>query len=101
MSPQLALVGLAIVPPVAGLAVLYGRFVRNITRQVQDALAESTQVAEERIANMRTVKTFSKELKEMESYKGCVQEVLRLGYKEARARAIFYGMVSGYCCSCS
>lgn len=94
MSPQLALVGLAIVPPVAGVAVLYGRFVRNITRQVQDALAETTKVAEERIGNMRTVKTFSKEDKEMDSYKGCIQELLRLGYKEAKYRAVFYGMVS-------
>lgn len=35
MSPQLALVGLAIVPPVAGMAIVYGRFVRNITKDVQ------------------------------------------------------------------
>jgi len=35
MSPQLALVGLAIVPPVAGMAVIYGRFVRKITKSVQ------------------------------------------------------------------
>lgn len=35
LSPQLALVGLAIVPPVAGMAVIYGRFVRKITKSVQ------------------------------------------------------------------
>lgn len=88
------MVGLAIVPPIAVAAVMYGRFVRKITREVQDSLAEATKVAEERIANMRTVKTFSKESREMESYKSCIQEVLRLGYKETKARALFYGMVS-------
>lgn len=35
MSPQLALVGLSIVPPVAGLAIVYGRYVRGISKKVQ------------------------------------------------------------------
>lgn len=35
MSPKLAIVGLTIVPPVAGLAILYGRFVRKITKSLQ------------------------------------------------------------------
>lgn len=44
MSTKLALVGMAIVPPVAGLAVVYGRYVRGISRKLQDSLAESTKV---------------------------------------------------------
>lgn len=35
MSPELAAVGLAVVPPVAAMAVVYGRFVRKITKEVQ------------------------------------------------------------------
>jgi ATP-binding cassette subfamily B (MDR/TAP) protein 10 len=35
MSPQLALVGLAVVPPLAGMAIIYGRFVRKIAKSVQ------------------------------------------------------------------
>lgn len=94
MSPKLALVGLAIVPPVAGIAVLYGRFVRKVTRQVQDSLADASRVAEERISNMRTVKTFSQEFREIDTYKDCIKRVLTLGYKESKMRALFYGMVS-------
>lgn len=93
MSPKLALVGLAIVPPVAGIAVLYGRYVRKISKEVQDALAESTRVAEERIGNMRTVKTFSQEPREIQTYKDCVEKVLQLGYRETKAKALFFGMV--------
>lgn len=33
-----------IVPPLAGLAVIYGRYVRSISKQTQDALAQATQV---------------------------------------------------------
>ncbi|KRT79571.1 ABC transporter ATP-binding protein, partial [Oryctes borbonicus] len=92
MSPELALVGLGIVPPIAGVAVIYGRFVRKITKQVQDSLADATQVAEERISNVRTVKMFAQESKELASYKDKIQKILGLGYSESRARAIFYGM---------
>ncbi|XP_031341751.1 ATP-binding cassette sub-family B member 10, mitochondrial isoform X2 [Photinus pyralis] len=92
MSPELALVGLAIVPPVAVLAVIYGRFVRRITTNVQDTLAGATQVSEERISNIRTVKTFSRESREIETYTKAIQEVLKLGYKESKARAFFFGM---------
>lgn len=92
MSPELALVGLAIVPPIAGAAVVYGRFVRKITREVQDSLADATNIAEERIGNIRTVRTFAQEAKEMDSYKHKIEKILKLGYSESRARAIFYGL---------
>ena len=52
MSPQLALVSLGVVPPVAAYGVLMGRKVRTTSRNVQDALAESTQVAEEKISSI-------------------------------------------------
>lgn len=92
MSSKLAIVGLMVVPPVAGLAVFYGRFVRRITKSVQDTLAEATNVAEERIGNIRTVKAFSQEQAEMKRYTTKVQNVLELAKREAWARGIFYGM---------
>lgn len=92
MSPQLALVGLTVVPPIAGIAILYGRFVRKITKNVQDALAEATQVAEERIGNIRTVKAFSQEEREVHTYADRMKYVLDLATKESFARGMFYGM---------
>nr|AIN44099.1 ATP-binding cassette sub-family B member 10 [Laodelphax striatellus] len=92
MSTELALVGLGIVPPVAALAIVYGRFVRNITKSVQEALAESTQVAEERISNIRTVKAFSQEKKEIQAYSEKMDKVLNLSIRESLARGGFFGM---------
>lgn len=46
MSTELAFVGLSVVPPLAGIAIVYGRFVRNISKQVQDSLASVAQVLE-------------------------------------------------------
>lgn len=44
MSPSLAAFVLSIVPPLAILAVIYGRYLRKLTKMTQDSLAEATQV---------------------------------------------------------
>lgn len=44
VSAKLAVVGLATVPPVALLGVVYGKFLKQITEKILNAWAESTQV---------------------------------------------------------
>ena len=44
MSPKLSIIALSIVPPVAIVSRIYGRYVQNITKRVQDSLADATQV---------------------------------------------------------
>ncbi|XP_045123243.1 ATP-binding cassette sub-family B member 10, mitochondrial-like [Portunus trituberculatus] len=92
MSPELAMVGLSIVPPVALSAVFYGRYVKNITRKVQDTLAAATQVAEERIGNVRTVRAFGSEAREVQRYQARAEEVLQMTYRESFARGVFFGL---------
>ena len=45
VSAKLALFSLVVVPPVAAMSIVYGRYLRGITRQVQDSLASATQVS--------------------------------------------------------
>lgn len=92
MSPSLALIGLCVVPPVSIIGVTYGRFVRRITRELQDSLAETSDLAEEKISNIKTVKAFSKESLECESYASRIQNLLKLAYKESLAVGSFYGL---------
>lgn len=91
VSPKLASIVLGIVPPIAIAIVVYGRYLRNITKQTQDSLAKSTEVAEERISNIRTVKAFGQELKEINMYDDSILDVFNLAKKEAFARAVFFG----------
>ncbi|XP_049826142.1 ATP-binding cassette sub-family B member 10, mitochondrial isoform X2 [Aethina tumida] len=92
MSPKLALVGLTVVPPLVLVAVCYGRFVRNVSKKLQDSLAEAGKVAEERIGNIRTVKTFAQEQREMQTYSETINAILSICYKESKMRGIFYAM---------
>ena len=45
VSPKLALIGLCIVPPVAIMSRIYGRYLRGITKAVQNSLAAATSVS--------------------------------------------------------
>lgn len=92
VSPSLASFVLLIVPPVAVLAVVYGRYLRSISKKTQDSLAQATQLAEERIGNIRTVRAFGKELSEVHTYSQKTDRVLSLAKKEAVLRAGFFGV---------
>nr|XP_009912559.1 PREDICTED: ATP-binding cassette sub-family B member 10, mitochondrial-like isoform X2 [Haliaeetus albicilla] len=91
VSPSLAAFVLSVVPPLAVLAVIYGRYLRKLTKMTQDSLAEATQLAEERIGNIRTVRAFGQEVAEVGKYTNKVDYVLQLAKKEALARAGFFG----------
>ncbi|XP_045639269.1 ATP-binding cassette sub-family B member 10, mitochondrial [Ursus americanus] len=91
VSPNLATFVLSVVPAVSILAVIYGRYLRKLTKVTQDSLAQATQLAEERIGNIRTVRAFGKEMTEIEKYTSQVDHVMQLARKEAFARAGFFG----------
>lgn len=92
VSPKLAVLGLAIVPPIAGLAIVYGRFLKNISRDIQDSLTSLNTIAEERISNIRTVKAFAKEIDEVKRYNFQLENLLKVCYKESLYRGIFFGL---------
>ncbi|XP_016050625.2 ATP-binding cassette sub-family B member 10, mitochondrial [Erinaceus europaeus] len=91
VSPTLATYVLSVVPPISILAVIYGRYLRKLTKVTQDSLAQATQLAEERIGNIRTVRAFGKEMTEIQKYTSQVDYVIQLAKKEALARAGFFG----------
>ncbi|ELW68080.1 ATP-binding cassette sub-family B member 10, mitochondrial [Tupaia chinensis] len=91
VSPNLATFVLSVVPPMSILAVIYGRYLRKLTKVTQDSLAQATQLAEERIGNIRTVRAFGKEMTEIDKYTSKVGDVMQLARKEAFARAGFFG----------
>ncbi|CAI5739467.1 unnamed protein product [Peronospora farinosa] len=53
--PQLAVIMLSVVPPIALGAVSYGRYVKKLTAEVQTQLSEATEVAEEKLSNIRVL----------------------------------------------
>jgi len=93
-SPRLTAVMLLVVPPVAVGAVLYGRRVRKLSREVQDALASASEVAEETIGGMRTVRSFAAEAAEVARYGRAVERSFTLARSRAVTGAVFVGAAS-------
>jgi ABC transporter fused permease/ATP-binding protein len=90
-SPLLTGIMLAVVPPVAIGAVLYGRRLRKLSRAVQDALAEAGEVAEESLAGVRTVRAFVAEEKESARYAGAIGKAYALARRRLVASSSFFG----------
>jgi ATP-binding cassette subfamily B protein len=97
-SVQLTLLMLAVVPPIALGAVAYGRRLRKLSRDVQDALAAASEVAEETLSGIRTVRAFTAEPHEVERYGAAVERSFALARSRSRLGALFMGVVmfAGY-----
>lgn len=91
-STRLTLVMLAVVPAIAIGAVLYGRRVRKLSREVQDTVAEAASVAEESLAGLRTVRLFAAESAEAARYATSVRRGFELAKKRAGTSAAFIGV---------
>ncbi len=93
-SPLLTALMLAIVPAVALGAVIYGRRVRRLARDVQDALAKAGEIAEESIAGLRTVRSFDAEEKESHRYHGAIDKAFGLARRRIVAGGTFMAAAS-------
>ena len=93
-SWRLTLLMLAVVPVVALGAAFYGRALRRISKQVQDALAVATAVAEESLSGIRTVRAFAREQAESTRYAEAVNVSYELARRRAALGATFQGVVS-------
>lgn len=88
MAWRLTLIMLAVVPlAVIGIIIL-GRWVRRYSRQVQDALAEVSAVAEEALSGVRIVKSFAREPYEIGRYRDGVEQLFGIAIKRVRLGAI-------------
>lgn len=93
-SPRLCMLMLAVVPPVAVGAVIYGRRVRKLSKEVQDALAASNEVAEESLAGVRTVRSFAAEKSEVARYSSAVETAFTISRRRILQSATFLALAS-------
>ncbi|KAJ2900693.1 ATP-binding cassette permease mdl1 [Coemansia aciculifera] len=91
VSPKLTGIMLGIVPPIAIWAVVYGKFIKRLSKQTQEAVGDLTKVSEERISNVRTVQAFSRQSQEVARYDVEVQRIFQLAKREAVASGLFFG----------
>lgn len=93
-SPKLTGLMLSIVPLVSIGAAVFGRRVRALARDTQDALATTGDVAEEVLSSMRTVRAFAAEAQEGTRYASTVDTAFEITKRRIRYVAMFSGGAS-------
>lgn len=93
ISPKLTLLMLAIVPIVAVAAVIFGRFIRKVSKEVQEKVAESNTIIEETLQGITNVKAFANEFYENVRYKRSTEEIVRKAIEGGKYRGAFASFV--------
>ena len=90
---RLSLVIFAVVPAVALAMRWFGAIVRDLSRTIQDRLAETTAIAEESITAIRVVKAFAREPYEVGRYGDAVEALFGTARRRAWIVALFWNSV--------
>jgi ABC-type multidrug transport system fused ATPase/permease subunit len=93
ISPKLTLMMLAIVPVVAVAAVIFGRFIRKTSKEVQEKIAQSNTVIEETLQGISNVKAFANEFFENARYKKSTEEIVVHAIKGGTYRGGFASFI--------
>lgn len=93
-STKLTIFILLLIPPLAVIVAIFGKRVKSISKNTQDALALSSAVAEEGISGVRTVKAFAQETWEQSRYDEHLSKSLKLSIDKIIEIAKFSGIVS-------
>jgi ABC transporter fused permease/ATP-binding protein len=93
VSPKLALMNLSILPILVITAIFFGRFIRNLSRQTQDQLADSNSIVQETLLGISNVKAFVNEYYESQRYGKKLDSVVKLAIKGATFRGLFASFI--------
>ena len=93
LMPRLFLIMLLTIPVVVILAMIFGRYIRKMSKKRQELLAETNVVVEETFQNFATVKAFANERFELSRYAGSIAKVVDISLKFARVRGSFFAFI--------
>ncbi|KAF7289392.1 ATP-binding cassette transporter [Mycena indigotica] len=87
---NLAMLMMVVVPPVSLGAVVYGRYLKKLANQTQEAVGEMTKVATESLSALRTVQAYNAYEQERLKFHDRIEHVLSLAKREATASSAFF-----------
>jgi len=89
LSPQMTAIMLSIVPVIVIIALIFGKFIRKMSRKAQDQLADTNTIVMETLQGISNVKAFSTEWFEVGRYHKGIKEVAEVSIKNSRYRGLF------------
>ncbi|CAL9014453.1 unnamed protein product [Prunus brigantina] len=95
---RLALLSVAVIPGIAFAGGLYAYTLTGLTSKSRESYANAGIMAEQAIAQVRTVYSYVGESKALNSYSDAIQNTLQLGYKAGMAKGLGLGCTYGIAC---
>lgn len=92
-SWKLALIMLATVPVMAIIAVIFGRFIRKLSKKAQDQAAISNSIIEESLMGISNVKSFTNEVFLLGKYSNTIEDIRNLNVKSGVWRGLFVSFI--------
>ncbi len=89
LTPQLSLVMLATFPVVVIGALFFGRYLRKLSKNRQQELANTNIIVEESLLNIKSVKSFTNEEFESDRYNSKIRSLVGISLSLARVRGGF------------
>lgn len=89
LTPKLALFMLLTFPVLVIAALIFGKFIRKMSKKSQDQLAQSNVIVEETLQSIAVVKAFTNELFEIVRYKKSLSDVVTTAIRTAKYRGLF------------
>ena len=90
LTPTLSLVMFLTLPVVVIIAMVFGRYIRKLSKKRQDQLAETNTIVEETFQSFTVVKSFANEWYESLRYAKSVEEIVKISLNFAKVRGLFF-----------
>jgi ATP-binding cassette subfamily B protein len=92
-TPKLTLFMLGTFPVLVIIAMVFGKFIRKLSKQTQDELAAANVIVEETLQSIMTVKSFAGEDYESNRYRSGLNKVVNVALKAAGFRGAFISFI--------
>ncbi len=92
-TPRLTLFMLLTFPVLVISALIFGRYIRKLSKETQDKLANANIIVEETLQAVNVVKAFTNELFERSRYMGALKEVVDIALRTATYRGAFISFI--------
>jgi ABC-type multidrug transport system fused ATPase/permease subunit len=89
ITPKLTVFMLATFPVLVIVAMIFGRYIRKLSKKTQDKLAEANVIVEESLQSIHTVKSFTGERYESGRYRSALMEAVTIALRSSMFRGGF------------
>jgi len=93
ISFRLTVFMIAVIPVVAIIGIFFGKYIKKLSKDAQNDIAESNTVVDETLHGIASVKSYANEFFEIFRFQKSIDSAVSTSIKRARWRGLFIGLI--------